>query len=166
MQNQVAIPEAQAVSQSPVVALPNSNAAAAQVYGFDSKPFFCSVPPTHPQYTEMLLKASFSNDGNLADMVGQEIDVRHIFGVRVDLVNERTGEQEEATRTVLITDDGKAYGCTSKGVAKSVALILQSKGNPDQWKESVRFAIRQVAARVGKMLVLVPVQKTAKGVAR
>lgn len=150
-----------------VVARDNSQQSAALIYGGDSSVYYCSLPADDPARDEVLMKCAFSPDTLVKDCVGQDIDLRHVYGTRVSIANAITGEIDECTHTVLIDKNNRTYACTSKGIAKSIALLIQSRGTPDTWKRSVRVQVIRVRAKIGDMLalrVLPEVNNTSKQV--
>lgn len=132
----------------------NSKQAAALIYGGDAQQYYCSMPSDFPDREAILMKCSFTPDAKIADNVNKVLSVRHIYGTRVMLENPVTHEVDEVVRTVLITEDGQTWACTSKGMAKSVAMLMGSRGTPDTWDGPVKVMIVGVAAKVGKMLCL------------
>jgi len=141
-------------SSGAVVARDNSQQSAALIYGGDSSIYYCSMPADDPARDEVLMKCAFAPDALVKDCVGQDLELRHVYGTRVSIANAQTGELDECTHTVLIDAKNRTYACTSKGVAKSIALLIQSKGTPDTWKRPVRVQVIRVRAKIGDMLAL------------
>ena len=89
-----------------------------------------------------------SNSESLEDMVGKTIDVENIIIQPVEMCDEKTGEVREANRIVLITDEGKAYGCVSSGVETSIKNLFAIVG-PAPWTPAIRFEVTKKQGRNG-----------------
>jgi len=52
--------------------------------------------------------------------------------------------KEPATRIVIFTDDGKAYGCVSSGIKNSLMKICQIYGMPAEWEEPLQVTLKEI----------------------
>ena len=89
-----------------------------------------------------------SNSESLEDMVGKAIDVENIIIQPVEMNDEKTGEVRDANRIVLITDEGKAYGCVSSGVETSIKNLFAIVGSAP-WVPAIRFEVTKKQGRNG-----------------
>lgn len=89
----------------------------------------------------------------LREMLGDDepLEVQHIVAHRIELVDEKTGEVDEADRIILITPNGDMYACVSKGVRKSVQLLMMAYGMPP-WEPPVRVRMNETQTRKGRRL--------------
>lgn len=94
----------------------------------------------------------------LADYIGKIITVEHVLVHNVDMVNQETGEVNEATRLVLIASDETAYTCVSEGIRRSIGLLAQAYGMPP-WTGGMRAKVEQLTTRRGRRtFILTPVE--------
>jgi hypothetical protein len=149
--NQLAQMQPSSVASVPI---DNSTEAALAIYGGAALAYYCSIPAGDTRRDEVLSKCSFAPDERLGDVVGSVIQLRHVYGTRINVENPTTHEIEEVAHTVLIDVDYKTYACSSKGIAKSVAMLFGSRGLPNTWMGPVPVQVIEVKARVGKMLCL------------
>lgn len=94
----------------------------------------------------------------LSAFIGQQITVEHVLVHNIELLNEETGELEEASRLVVIAPDGTAYSCVSEGIRRSIGLLAQVYGMPP-WKGGMKVMVKQLTTRRGRRtFVLTPVE--------
>jgi hypothetical protein len=79
---------------------------------------------------------------NADDVSGQVFECRYVYMKPVQLAGKTPGEIDDGIRTVLIAPDYTAVGFTSKGVAKSMAMILEALG-----REPFNPAIRLILVK-------------------
>lgn len=99
----------------------------------------------------MLATAAVNDADSLADHMGETIRLKNLIVQTVILTEdplpgETEGKKVAAPRTVLITEDGKAYASVSKGVYNSAMTFLDGLGHPSTWPA----ALEVHAVRVGK----------------
>lgn len=118
----------------------------------DSK-FYCSIANDGTRKSQIAIyNAINSADEQVADHIGEVLEVVNVIAHPVEIPDEETGEIVECLRTVLITKDGKSYTATSQGIANSLSRIFSLVGMPDNgaWvKEPVKMKIKQVKTRNG-----------------
>lgn len=85
----------------------------------------------------------------LSDHLGKPLKVVDIVAHKVEVANEESGEIEEATRIVLITDDGKALASVSLGIQGAVRNILAFLGEPSTWDGAVTLIPMEKKGRRG-----------------
>lgn len=99
------------------------------------------------------VNAGLGDDGRLADLVGQTVEVEHCYFHLVELVNEKDGESEDAVRSVLITPEGKRLAACSKGITSAMKTLLRAfPATP--WKPPLRVVVVQRPRRSGPGKVL------------
>ena len=90
---------------------------------------YCSLKADTREEKLMVFKA-VSNAEALDDHLGERIDVQDIMIQPVELPDPLTGELKVNNRITLITTDGKAYRCVSKGVENVVKNLFGIMGTP------------------------------------
>lgn len=81
-----------------------------------------------------------------AGKAGVPLKIKDIVLQEVQIQNETTGVIEDGIRATLVTEDGKAYYATSKGLVQSLkqALAPNMFGTPDTWDEPLEVtAVRE-----------------------
>lgn len=89
-------------------------------------------------------------------IVNGVIPVKYFYLHKVEIVDEKTGEVNQCTRTVLIDPDGVAYSFVSGGIAMCVIRMAKRFGRKP-FDPARRMMVRSRPTKDGKsMLVLVP----------
>ena len=88
------------------------------------------------QEERLTVYAAISDSESLEEYVDSVIMVRDVVVQPVEVENNKTGEMLEATRIVLVSETGEAYGCTSLGVETSVKNLFCIVGYPP-WHPSI-----------------------------
>lgn len=99
-----------------------------------------SFDPTTTEGAGMLVAATLGEPEKLGKMAGETIGIVHFYACDASK-QKQDGEVDEWTRIVLFTDDGKCYSCGSRGVAKSLAVLLRIRGNMP-WNPPVKCKVR------------------------
>lgn len=138
----------------------NEVAVIEQTPGSNLRPF-TSVEGSDME-TRFSLAAAVMGATPLADHKGVPFNLRHIVRQPVEVVNQQTKAKSITYRTTLITDDGRAFSATSRGIDVAVDNILATLGNPKEWGDSsFPFIAEERGSGTSKFLTLVPV--VAKG---
>lgn len=116
--------------EQPVV--PSSTAALVGVLGATSEPFYCSFDLSTVEGRKLLFKMDDETDFEVASMKKQRIKLQHLYAAPAEKLMP-TGEVVALTRIVLIDDQGKTYGCFSKGIRSTIAKLVGGYGMPP-WK--------------------------------
>ena len=112
--------------------------------------FFCSIADDGTRKSKIAIyNAINSADENLADHIGEVIEVVDVVAHPVTLADEQTGEIVEALRTVLVAKDGKTYTAVSQGITNSLQRVFSIVGMPSWKDEPVKMKIKQVKTRNG-----------------
>lgn len=115
--------------------------------------FYCSIPNNGDRKSQVaIFNAVNGADEQLADHIGEVLEVVNVVAHPIELPDEVTGEVIRCLRTVLITKDGKSYVAVSQGIASAISRIFSIIGMPDggAWeKEPVKMKIKQVKTRNG-----------------
>lgn len=85
----------------------------------------------------------------LSDHLGESLKVVDIVAHKVEVANEESGEIDEATRIVLITEDGQALASVSLGIQGAVRNILAFLGEPSTWDGAVTLVPMEKKGRRG-----------------
>lgn len=115
--------------------------------------FYCSIPNNGDRKSQVaIFNAVNGADEQLADHIGEVLEVVNVVAHPIELPDEITGEVIRCLRTVLITKEGKSYVAVSQGIASALSRIFSIIGMPDggAWeKEPVKMKIKQVKTRNG-----------------
>ena len=115
--------------------------------------FYCSIQNDGTRKSAIAIyNAVNSADENVADHIGEVLEVVNVVAYPVTLADDETGEIFDSLRTVLVTKDGKAYTAVSQGITNALARIFSIIGSPEggAWeKEPVKMKIKQVKTRNG-----------------
>lgn len=121
----------------------------------DKSRTYCSVVAETEEEKIMLYNALNGDaDGKrVQDMINMEIEVKDVAFEIVDLIDDKTGEVEEAPRAILISPDGEVYNATSFGVLSSIQRCISVFGEPT-WIPAKKFRVKQAKTKNGTMLKL------------
>lgn len=102
-----------------------------------------SWDPTTEHGAWLLQKCEEDQDEKLRTLIGQKIMLRDWMSKKIpDYVDKETGEVRPITRVVLVTTDDEVLGCSSGGIAESVARLCIRYG---RWRfpDGLRVEIQQ-----------------------
>lgn len=100
---------------------------------------------------DLLILSQNEPDSKVTDYIGKQITFNAVYMEKVEIEdNVKKGKIVDAIRTVIRTPDGETITATSEGFAKSVMMILNCLGTPDEWEEEYWFEVRQVETRAGR----------------
>lgn len=115
--------------------------------------FYCSIPNNGDRKSKIaIFNAVNGADEQIADHIGEVLEIVNVVAHPVELVDEVTGEAVHCLRTVLIDKTGKSYVAVSQGIASALSKVFSIVGSPDggAWeKEPVKMKIKQVKTRNG-----------------
>jgi hypothetical protein len=110
--------------------------------------FYCSIPNDGSRETAIKIYNAMNNTtGKIVDLKAPII-VTDIIAHNIQLVDEETGEMNDATRCVLITEDGQGYECVAGGVVSSIKKIVGIVGRAP-WTPGIKMMPREVRTRKG-----------------
>ncbi|MCJ7767816.1 hypothetical protein MUP79_05460 [Candidatus Bathyarchaeota archaeon] len=99
-----------------------------------------SFDPKTEEGAIMLIKAELLQQRELKELTNQTINIRHIFAKPIDDVDDN-GEVNRYVRIVLFDDSGAAFSCGSKGVLKSLSVLLAIRG-PMPWNPPIACTVK------------------------
>ena len=109
--------------------------------------FYCSMQ-ADTQADRLAIYDAVSNSDSLDDMIGKVIAITDVVIQPVEMTDNATGEVRNMCRIVLICEDGKAYGCTSSGVATSIQNLFGIVGMPP-WNPAIKMVPTKLQGRNG-----------------
>jgi hypothetical protein len=112
---------------------------------------WASTMPTDDEGKAALFNMVMGQLPKLSSMMNIPINVTDIVRQQVELTNQSTGEVQPGVRTIVITDDGKAYSCVSKGISKSLGMLWYGYG-PPPWKPARTVTLKQADLADGKRM--------------
>lgn len=78
---------------------------------------------------------------NISDLNGKPFEITDMVIESAEFVNEKTGEVDQAVRTIFITPDGKAYQAFSGPVFNAAKRILTLLGVPSDWPAPLKVRV-------------------------
>lgn len=116
---------------------------------------FTSFPEAEAGKVFELIQTS---TGSLSDLIGKRIAVQHIVAHSVEIVDQETGEVQDADRIVLVTPEGESYSCVSNGVRRSLQQIMALTNSMPPWDPAMVLDVKQKNTRLGRRTyILTPV---------
>lgn len=110
---------------------------------------YCSMTVENNDDRIKAYNAMSNAQESLAEHLGEEIPVRHIYVEVIKCMDEKTGEPTNCPRIVLIANDGRTFQAVSMGVFGSLKRIFQIFGRPDEWDFSLVLKVKRVKTRNG-----------------
>lgn len=104
---------------------------------------YCSLKGETDEEKAIMFNLVNNPEKRVADMINMTINVKDLFVETVTCVNEKTGEQNQAPRIVMIDDKGVGYQAVSLGVFGALKKIFALYGSPDTWKKPLPIAVKQ-----------------------
>lgn len=101
-----------------------------------------------------LVNALTGNCERLKDHVNETIELVDFVIHPVDVTDTNTGEVTSAVRTVLFSENGTTYACTSVGVKNALKAVVMTYGEPTMWDEPVKVKVIQLSRGMYNILSL------------
>lgn len=114
---------------------------------------YISFPMTDPASRIAAYNAINNPDAKVADMINKTIALKDVVMIPVTLVNDETGEVENAMRSILVDADGTTYTATATGIFNSLKNIYLIFGTL-HFDNPVTVEVNQVATKRGNTLTL------------
>lgn len=112
--------------------------------------FFCSIIDDGTRKSKIAIyNAVNTQDTQLADHIGEVLEIVDVVAHPVRLTDSETGEITDALRTVLIDTKGIKYGAVSAGITSSLQKIFAIVGMPSWVDEPVKMRVKQVKTNNG-----------------
>lgn len=102
--------------------------------------FLTSLNPENIEEKKKLFNCINSPDYKISDCVGETIKVTNYVAHSV-IINSDRGEDTEATRLVLIDEEGKTYATVSTGIIQALSKIFSIFGTPSEWDEPMSLKV-------------------------
>ena len=78
---------------------------------------------------------------SISDLNGKPFSITDMVIESVEFVNEKTGEVDQAVRTIFITPDNEAYQAFSGPVFNAAKRILTLLGDPSDWPAPLKVRV-------------------------
>lgn len=115
--------------------------------------FFSSFKAEDIEAKKKLYNALNSPDFKVADCINREIVIRDAVLTSVSIVDEKTGEVNEAVRSIIIDKDGKTYNATSSGIHGSLRNMMNIFGTL-HFEDGLPVIVQQIQTKRGSTLTL------------
>lgn len=113
---------------------------------------FCSFSAQTVEEKGVLYRAINNPTDSISNLINQEIVIRDVYIETVSITRDNGGEAQ-APRVVLITKDGKSYGCVSIGIFSAVKKLISVFGMPT-WEEGIKVKVVQIKRKERNILTL------------
>jgi len=90
-----------------------------------------------------------TNATPISDHLGEIINLVHVVAQQVTIVDDKSGEANDAIRAILLDADGSAYAATSDGLMGSLRDVFGIMGQPDTWVEPLPIRVVEKRGRSG-----------------
>lgn len=128
------------------------------IMGTDKIDFYASWDLKTPAGKALLFKVAQEADGDLSEHTNISLRIEHLYAAPAEKLDAVTGELIQLVRIVLVTTDGKSYGCFSLGVRKAISLISKCYG-PPPWQGGLAVMVKLQKLKNGhNWLTLLPVE--------
>ena len=104
---------------------------------------YCSLKADSDDEKATLFNLVNNPEKRISDMINLTINVKDVFVETVTCVNEKTGEENQAPRIVLVDDAGVGYQAVSLGVFGALKKVFALYGATDTWKKPLPLAVKQ-----------------------
>lgn len=115
--------------------------------------FYCSFVPSTDAGKRQLYNAMNNADVQLADHIGQVINMRDIIIEPVEITKEDSGEVVTAPRCIIIDTDGNSYTCVSTGIYNALRRLCTVFGMPT-WPDGLPVKVRQLQKGAKRLYTL------------
>lgn len=99
--------------------------------------------------TRKVVLAATTNAVPLVDHLNEHIALANVVVQAIQITDEKTGETDDAARTILIAEDGKAYAAVSGGIFRALTNIFGIVGQPHTWDKPLDIEVVQERGRRG-----------------
>lgn len=113
-----------------------------------SSVFYCSIPQDGSRETAIKIYNAMNNSVTSIRDLRDPIMVTDIIAHTIQLLDENTGEIVDATRVVLIDEQGIGYHAVAQGIVSSIQKIVGIVGRAP-WNPAIKMLPRQVKTRKG-----------------
>jgi hypothetical protein len=119
------------------------------------KNFLSTLPDDDTRASKAkIFNAIQSPEHTVEEFIGKTLEIVHLVGHEVSLVDEKTGEVVETARMILIDKDGKGYSCVSVGIFSALKNLSAIVGNAPWVDEPLKVEVIQQKTRNGNNKVL------------
>lgn len=87
---------------------------------------------------------------SISELGGKPFEIKDMVIESAEFVNEKTGEIDQAVRTIFITPDGKAYQAFSGPVFNAAKRILTLLGEPSRWPAPLKVRVTEEGKGVNR----------------
>lgn len=85
----------------------------------------------------------------LSEHLGETLNLRHVIAQATQIKDEKTGEINDAIRTILITEEGDAYAAVSVGLFQYLKNLFDIVGHPSTWDGPLAIQVVEKKGRKG-----------------
>lgn len=80
---------------------------------------------------------------SISDLNGKPFEITDMVIETAEFVNDKTGEVDQAVRTIFITPEGRAYQAFSGPVFNAAKRILTLLGDPADWPAPLKVRVTE-----------------------
>ena len=90
-----------------------------------------------------------TNADPVSDHLDETIDLVHVVTQAVTIADDKTGEERDVVRVILLSADGSAYAAVSDGLLGSLRDVFGIMGHPSTWAEPLPVKVVEKRGRSG-----------------
>lgn len=113
---------------------------------------YCSMSPSNEVEKKALFNAMNNPSKRVGDMINKKINLKNVFVEIVPMVNQETGEIQDATRIVLLDDKNEGYACVSKVIFSALKKLFAIHGTPEIWDKPIPICVKQIQKNAGNQV--------------
>lgn len=119
----------------------------------EDNPEYTSMRATTKEEQKKLYNAIENPDGKISSLINKRIKIENIHLIQAEITERDddgnpTGYTIPVIKSTIITDNGKVYFSTSKGIYRALVSMCRAFGTPDTWDEPMEVEIQQM--EIGK----------------
>lgn len=106
-----------------------------------------------PAQRAVYFNAVSNTQNRLTECVNKKLHIVDVYAEEITIVDQKTGEADNAIRIVLIDDKGEGYGCVSKGVFNAMKKVIAVNG-PAPWNPPLTLIPKSITTGTNKTTTL------------
>lgn len=100
--------------------------------------------------SKKLTMQAMTNALPVSEHLGKTIKLTNVVCQAVTVADIQTGEETDAVRVILLSEDGKAYAGVSSGLLGSLRDLFAIMGMPETWAEPIPCKVVEKRSRAGR----------------
>jgi hypothetical protein len=101
------------------------------------------------QADRVQILAAVTDAEPISEHLGETLHLRHVIAQATQIEDDKTGELNDAIRTILITEEGDAYAAVSVGLFQYLKNLFDIVGHPSTWDGPLPIQVVEKKGRKG-----------------